>query len=132
MDTPSEQVRFLDDVDITLALDASDQGNQKHTTIELQTQPIVFRASYGDIMLIVDIVNKAIALASAESSVKPKADEHSPKLSPAKSDNVMGASSKSVSKSRRLSRVSTSRPAMAKPQVLVSRESVSRLKLRVV
>ncbi len=124
MDAPSERVRFLDDVDITLALDASDQGSQKHTAIELKTQPIIFRASYTDIMLIMNIVNKAIALASAESNFNSKDNAPSPKLSPTKSDRITSASSKSGAKSRRLSRLSTSRPAMSKPQVLVSREAV--------
>jgi hypothetical protein len=38
---------------------------------------------------------------------------------------LTAASAKSISRSRRSSRLSTSRPGNSKPQVLISRESVS-------
>jgi vacuolar protein sorting-associated protein 13A/C len=126
MDAPSDQVRFLDDVNITLALDSSDQGSRKHTNIVLDTQPIVFRASLTDIMLITDVVNYAIALAAASSCEKPTdARRKSLAAGSPKPDMVAAASAKSTARSRRSSRLSFSRPAPANPQVLISRESVS-------
>lgn len=62
MGKPSESVRFLDDVDLTFTLDSRSSGAHQSTSIEVTSLPIVFRASYRDIMLITAIVNKAIAL----------------------------------------------------------------------
>jgi len=58
---PSESVRFLDDLDLTVSLDSRTTSSQQMTSIEVSVKPIVFRASYRDINLITTIVNKAIA-----------------------------------------------------------------------
>jgi vacuolar protein sorting-associated protein 13A/C len=70
MDQPSERVRFLDDVDITVALDTRGIAGKQSMTLELDITPVIFRASYTEIMLIVDVVNKAAALASAATNDK--------------------------------------------------------------
>ena len=62
MGKDAETVRFLDDVDLTFALDSRTSASQQMTSIEITSQPIVFRASYRDINLITTIVNKAITL----------------------------------------------------------------------
>ncbi|KAF7791866.1 hypothetical protein EIP86_002890 [Pleurotus ostreatoroseus] len=62
MGKDADTVRFLDDVDLTFALDSRTSASQQMTSIEITSQPIVFRASYRDINLITTIVNKAITL----------------------------------------------------------------------
>ncbi|KAI0361599.1 vacuolar protein sorting-associated protein 13 [Trametes cingulata] len=62
MGRPAESVRFLDDVDLTFTLDSRSSAAHQSTSIEVTALPIVFRASYRDIMLITTIVNKAIEL----------------------------------------------------------------------
>jgi len=55
-----DSVRFLDDVDLTFSLDSRSLSSQQMTNVEVMAKPIVFRASYRDINLIMSIVNKAI------------------------------------------------------------------------
>ncbi|RDX55846.1 vacuolar protein sorting-associated protein 13 [Lentinus brumalis] len=94
---PAESVRFLDDLDFTLTLDSRSSASHQSTSIEVTALPIVFRASYRDIMLIMTIVNKAIELYGKSSQ----------------SDQDKGASEKALSRpamqSRKVSRPTTSR-----------------------
>lgn len=60
MGDASESVRFLDDTDLTLTFDSRATSFQQMTNIELTAKPIVLRASYRDINLIMSITNKAI------------------------------------------------------------------------
>ncbi|KAJ1311504.1 hypothetical protein OPQ81_009991 [Rhizoctonia solani] len=71
MGRSAENVRFLDDMDITLSLDTRKSAAHQMTSIELSTKPIVFRASYRDINLIMAIVNRAIEL-SSKPQTQPK------------------------------------------------------------
>ncbi|KAG8694260.1 hypothetical protein FRC09_009967, partial [Ceratobasidium sp. 395] len=64
MGRASESVRFLDDLDVTVSLDSRKSAAHQMTSIEVAAQPIVFRASYRDINLIMAIVNRAIELSS--------------------------------------------------------------------
>lgn len=65
MDKPEDRVSFLDDVNLTLSLDTSRKGSRQMTIIDLDVPvPVIFRASYGDMNLILDIVNKASAAAA--------------------------------------------------------------------
>jgi vacuolar protein sorting-associated protein 13A/C len=142
MDQPKETVRFLDDIDLTLSIDSRQVATHQMTDIELQVQPIIFRASYRDIMLITDIVNKAIALASRPS---PDADSNAAEADKFGSAVVDGnssanATSMALSSRRRSSRGSigaspaakTSRRRStvsrghrpAKPKVILSKEHV--------
>ncbi|KAJ9118150.1 hypothetical protein QFC22_004053 [Naganishia vaughanmartiniae] len=66
MDDPTDRARFLDDVNITLGYSAQGEGGASGTHIALGVQTIIFRASYGDLLLITDVANKAIALASRQ------------------------------------------------------------------
>ncbi|KAI0724570.1 vacuolar protein sorting-associated protein 13 [Cerioporus squamosus] len=95
---PAESVRFLDDLDFTLTLDSRSSASHQSTSIEVTALPIVFRASYRDIMLIMTIVNKAIEL-YGKSSQSANQDK--------------GASEKALSRpalqSRKISRPTTSR-----------------------
>ncbi|KAE9408077.1 vacuolar protein sorting-associated protein vps13 [Gymnopus androsaceus JB14] len=77
MGRPTDTVRFLDEFDLTFSLDNRSTSSQRMTNIELNTRPIVFRASYRDITLITTIVNKAIELSSNSAnsgSVDPNSD----------------------------------------------------------
>ncbi|TBU65089.1 vacuolar protein sorting-associated protein 13 [Dichomitus squalens] len=62
MGKPAESVRFLDELDLTFTLDSRASEAHHSTSIEVTALPVVFRASYRDIMLIMTIVNKAIDL----------------------------------------------------------------------
>ncbi len=55
-----EDARILDDVDLTLTLDSLTMSSHQMTSIEIAIKPIVLRASYRDIMLILTIVNKVM------------------------------------------------------------------------
>jgi vacuolar protein sorting-associated protein 13A/C len=65
MDKTDVRVRFLDDLNVTMSLDTRQKGSQQMSSYEIDIpDAIIFRASYTDIMLITDIVNKAIAVAT--------------------------------------------------------------------
>jgi vacuolar protein sorting-associated protein 13A/C len=66
MDDPSDRSRFLDNVNITLGYSAQGEGGSSGTHVALGVQTIVFRASYSDLLLITDVANKAIALATRQ------------------------------------------------------------------
>jgi vacuolar protein sorting-associated protein 13A/C len=116
MDKPDETVRFLDPIDITLSLDSRQQQAHQKTDIELNVQPIIFRSSYRDIMLITEIVNKAIALAS-RSTAEPVVQSES-----AVADGSTLHPTTAASKRRRSSRVSVSSPTRTRAR----RSTVSR------
>ncbi|KAI0094888.1 vacuolar protein sorting-associated protein 13 [Irpex rosettiformis] len=68
MGKDAETVRFLDDIDFTFSLDSRSSGAHQQTSIELNSQPVVFRASYRDINLITTIASKAIELYSSSTA----------------------------------------------------------------
>ena len=76
MGKESESVRFLDDVDLTFSLDNRLASHRQMTNIDVTINPVVFRASYQDINMIMAIINKAILLyGSSQYSLTPPADE---------------------------------------------------------
>jgi vacuolar protein sorting-associated protein 13A/C len=62
MGKASDSVRFLDEIDLTFSLDSRTSTQEQMTSMELTIKPIVFRASYRDINLIMAIVNRAVGL----------------------------------------------------------------------
>ncbi|KAG2072635.1 DUF1162-domain-containing protein [Suillus decipiens] len=62
MGADADTVRFLDDVDLTFSMDSRSSTQEQMTSMELAAKPIVFRASYRDIMLITTITSKAVDL----------------------------------------------------------------------
>ena len=130
MDRPNDRVRFLDELNVALSLDTRRQGSQQMTSFEIDIpDPVIFRASYSDIMLIMDIVNQASAAASRATAKdeKPALEDkggrrssllaepstvNSTSLAPVKSHTR----STSVSKRRRSS--------VDKTRVIVSREQL--------
>ncbi|KAH7883589.1 vacuolar protein sorting-associated protein 13 [Phlebopus sp. FC_14] len=62
MGVGSDSVRFLDDVDLTFSSDSRASKRERFMSMEVSSKPIVFRASYRDIMLITAIATKALEL----------------------------------------------------------------------
>jgi len=62
MNNISDSARFLDNVDLTFSLNGRSTTSQQLTSIEVGAKPIVFRASYHDINLIMNITNKALEM----------------------------------------------------------------------
>ena len=66
-----EDARILDDVDLTLTLDSRTKSAHQMTSIDIAIKPIVLRASYRDIMLILTVVNKAMEAYGRQTSSAP-------------------------------------------------------------
>ncbi|KAJ6610914.1 vacuolar protein sorting-associated protein 13 [Mycena sp. CBHHK59/15] len=111
MGKPSESVRFLDDVDLTLSLDSRSSSGQQMTSIEISAKPIVFRASYRDINMITTIVNKAIELYGNSQDQPPPDSKNT-----VKTQTVISRSQTQVSKSN------ASKQPVGKARVLMSKE----------
>jgi vacuolar protein sorting-associated protein 13A/C len=75
-----EEARILDDVDLTLTLDNRTLSLQQMTSVDMAFKPIVLRASYRDIMLILTIVNKAIDAYGKQTSVSSTSKPTRPSL----------------------------------------------------
>lgn len=130
MDRPNDRVNFLDKLNVALSLDTRRRGSQQMTSLEMEIpDPVIFRASYTDIMLIMDIVNKASAVATKALAPEDKAKEPaSPKTSFVTEGVTDGSSSAlmvvpSKSSARRTS-VSRRRGSTDRSRVLVSKEQV--------
>lgn len=68
MSKPKDTLRFLDNLDLTLAMDSRVTAARQTTSIEIDIEPLVLRVSYRDIMLISSVVNKAIELSNKTGS----------------------------------------------------------------
>lgn len=130
MGHPEEVVSFLDDLDVTVALDTSTTNQQSQMSIDLMVQPVIIRASLNDILLVSDIVNKASVLATKAFGNN---GEHSEPQSPGVTANLRSRRRSSVSSMRRRTLAPRSQGSMygRKPsqnqtaKVLVSRESLN-------
>lgn len=117
----SDSVRFMDDIDLNLSLDSRGDTSQQSTSLEISVKPVVFRASYRDIDLITNIVNRALELysqsiqASQESNTALERPTSGSSKRPALSSYRRGNSRFSGSRSR----------PVGHAQVVVSREQVS-------
>jgi vacuolar protein sorting-associated protein 13A/C len=137
MDKPDARVRFLDDLNVALSLDTRRRGSQQMTSFQIEIpDAVIFRASYSDIMLITDIVNKAIAVANKALSndKEPKAETRR-----RQSSGGTGASSTKApatttltpeqrtlkSATTRRSSVSRRKQSIDKSKVLVSKEQLT-------
>ena len=120
MGKDAETVRFLDDIDFTFSLDSRSSDAHQRTSIELTSQPVVFRASYRDINLITTITSKAIELYSSSMT---KASEEQ-----LTTDGIGSPTSADVQRpqtSRRLTRRSGSRvQTIGNANVIVTKEEV--------
>jgi vacuolar protein sorting-associated protein 13A/C len=137
MDKPAERVRFLDDLNVALSVDAGRPGraSDQKTTIDLDLpSAVIFRASYSDILLITDVVNKAIAVASQ--SLQPTQPAHPTTVDDHASTSVTGRRTsittggasletpRAAPSARRRSSVSRRRPSSARTSVIVSKQEV--------
>ena len=62
MSNIADSARFLDNVDLTFSLDSRSTASQQLTSIEVGAKPIIFRASFHDINLIMNITNRALGV----------------------------------------------------------------------
>jgi vacuolar protein sorting-associated protein 13A/C len=112
MGADADTVRFLDDVDLTFSMDSRSSTREQMTSMELTIKPIVFRASYRDIMLITTIATKAVDLYGKSQN------------------NASTASMKAMqpyegpSQTSRSSATRSNRQTVGQARVLVSREQV--------
>lgn len=132
MDRPNDRVKFLDDLSMALSLDTRRKGSQQMTSFEVVIpDPVIFRASYTNIMLIIDIVNKATtvaakALAPVEGTGRAEKDSKPLRKGSASSAAVMDPrhSRRRSSVIRRTS-VSKRRRSIEGVQIIISKEQVS-------
>lgn len=132
MDRPNDRVKFLDDLSMALSLDTRRKGSQQMTSFEVEIpDPVIFRASYTNIMLIIDIVNKATivaakALAPAEGTGRAEKDSKSLTKGSASSAAVMDPrrSRRRSSVTRRTS-VSKRRRSLEGAQIIISKEQLN-------
>jgi vacuolar protein sorting-associated protein 13A/C len=75
-----EDARILDDVDLTLALDSRSMSSHQMTSIEITFKPIILRASYRDIMLILTIVNKVMEAYGRQAGTAPRSEPAHPSV----------------------------------------------------
>lgn len=124
MGKPSDDVRFLDDVDLTFSLDnrttRTSSSQQQMMSIELAMKPLVFRASYRDINMITAIVNKAIELYGA--SQKPA--QPSENDSTSRSLTAQGRTSSTMGGKSRVQPIGKAHVLMSKEQVYRPRSSI--------
>ena len=119
MDKPSETVRFLDDFDLTFSVDSRQLAAQQMSSIELSVDPVVFRVSYRDIILITTIVNKAIELSTKSQGPRPSNNRWISGrgvLSRPSASNTSNSTTSRTSRSRKL--------ASDAPRVITSKEQV--------
>ena len=64
MDKPKDTIRVLDNFDITLSMDSRADLGRQVTSIDIAIQPLVFRVSFHDIILINSIINRAIEMSN--------------------------------------------------------------------
>lgn len=118
----ADDVRFLDEVDMTVTLDSRNSSAHQMTSIDITSKPIVFRASYRDIQLIMTITNKALAAYNQSSQRASTAQEQaSSKGRP----SVRAASSSGQAVSRKsIARRSGQVPTVGRARVITSKEQV--------
>ena len=117
----SDEVKFLDEVDFTVSLDSRTSSSHQTTSIEVASKPIILRASYRDIQLILTICNKAMA-AYGQLSV-PNTSSNSLQSRPAARNTSVSSKSELTHHSATAMKSSRSQaPGLAR--VLVSKEQV--------
>ncbi len=130
MDRPNDKVNFLDNLNVALSLDTRRRGSQQMTSLEVEIpDPVIFRASYTDIMLIMDIVNKAMAVATKALAPEGKAKETEGRRASLATDGVTETSASGLAvvpskASTRRSSISKRRGSTDKSRVLISKEQV--------
>jgi vacuolar protein sorting-associated protein 13A/C len=119
-----EDARILDDVDLTLTLDSITMSSHQMTSIEIAIKPIVLRASYRDIMLILTIVNKVMEGYGKQTSTTPSSQPTQPSqaVSTTATRRVSGGSVQG----KRPRTSQSSNPPLGTAHVVLSKEQVRR------
>jgi vacuolar protein sorting-associated protein 13A/C len=117
MDQPSDGVRILDDLDLTLSMDSRQLSAQQTSSIEITLQPVVFRVSYRDINLITAIVNKAIDLLT-------KSRSSAAERSTSGSTSLAKINSRQASPRIASGTANSTRGILEQPQVISTKEQV--------
>jgi len=130
MDRPNDRVKFLDELNVALSLDTRRKGSQQMTSIDVDIpDPVIFRASYSDIMLITDIANKAMAVAQKALAPADQSDPRSEKRSSlttadAMTETTTGVVTVPAKAATRRTSVSKRRGSIDKASLLVSKEQL--------
>ena len=119
-----EDARILDDVDLTLTLDSRTISAHQMTSIDIAIKPIVLRASYRDIMLILTVVNKAMEAYSRQTGASPSSEPAQPSqvVSTTATRRVSGGSAQATT--QYISKSSNS--PLGTAHVVLSKEQVRR------
>ena len=89
----SSRLRILDDFSVTMSMDSRSQGKASSlTSISIDIEPLVLRLSLRDILLALQIVNKASEMANNISG----ADKFSPDTEPTKIKEITGTKAPST------------------------------------
>lgn len=125
MDKPKDTIRFLDNFDVALSLDNRADHGRQVTSVDISIQPLVFRVSFHDILLINSIINRAIEM-SNRATVTPSVPSPNPAVLPnptksslARKPSQSGSTNRGTSQ-RRLSVGAQS----LKAQVIMAKETV--------
>lgn len=118
-----EDVRFLDDVDMTVTLDSRSTSSHQMTSIMISSKPIIFRASYRDIQLILAITNKAME-AYNQSSQRASSASSQASSKPRRPSIRANSSNQGVSRNS-IARRSGQVPTVGKARVVTSKEQVN-------
>jgi vacuolar protein sorting-associated protein 13A/C len=115
-----EEARILDDVDLTLTLDSRTMSSHQMTSVDITFKPIILRASYRDIMLILTIVNKVMEAYGRQSSAAPSSESNWPSMTTSTTGarRISGGSAQST-------RSDPSQP-LGTAHVVLSKEQVGR------
>jgi vacuolar protein sorting-associated protein 13A/C len=125
MGKDAETVRFLDDIDFTFSLDNRSTTSQQTMSIEMTSQPVVFRASYRDINLITTIMNKAIELYTESTKKQSNSGQvSSAALRSSRSTSHPATSQKIIGTTSRSQAVGKANVIASKEQVTLSRLSM--------
>ncbi|KAI0308206.1 hypothetical protein B0F90DRAFT_1833497 [Multifurca ochricompacta] len=117
-----EEARILDDVDLTLSLDSRTLSSHQMTSIDITFRPIILRASYRDIMLILTIVNKAMEAYRRQTSDASRSEPTRSSL-PASTTNKRQISWGSI-QGARLDRSLTNNQPLGSAHVVLSKEQL--------
>ncbi|GAA5952650.1 hypothetical protein JCM21900_006060 [Sporobolomyces salmonicolor] len=127
MDRPKENIRVLDDLDLTVSMGSRADGGRQITNIDVVVQPVILRVSFRDILLINSIINRAIELSNRSSPSAPDEPPARPSLEPVPSSHESRGRSKSDVATRRKSQpgvMTRSSDAALKAQVILTKETL--------
>ncbi|KAI0275069.1 vacuolar protein sorting-associated protein 13 [Gloeopeniophorella convolvens] len=117
-----EEARILDDVDLTLSLDSRTTSSHQMTSVNINFQPIVLRASYRDIMLMLEIANKAMEAYGKQTASSPTPPSR-PSLAGPQSTGMRRVSGKSAQSQVSRQPLGTAHVVLSKEQLTASFET---------